>query len=225
MENLTRFSCRFDKFFRRLNYEILLSFILATSALALSPGPDNIYVLMQSLVNGKKYGLATVAGLISGCLVHTTLVAFGVSAIIKQNDTFFFIIKMFGALYLFYLAYKAYRSSSQLDLSSGAIPKKSLMQLFRQGFIMNVLNPKVSIFFLAFFPAFLFSDTFSKVLQFYVLGLLFMATSFIIFSLIAILSGSISDYIKQQSKIGVYLKWLQIIVFIGIGVFILFSEN
>ena len=78
-----------------MNYEILFSFVFATSALALSPGPDNIYVLMQSLVNGKSYGLASVAGLISGCLIHTTLVAFGVSAIIKQNDTLFFAIKLF----------------------------------------------------------------------------------------------------------------------------------
>ena len=90
---------------------------------------------------------------------------------------------------------------------------------------MNVLNPKVSIFFLAFFPAFLFSESISEVIQFFVLGLLFMVTSFIIFSLIAILSGSISEYIKKDSNLGVYLKWIQIIVFIGIGVFILFSEN
>jgi threonine/homoserine/homoserine lactone efflux protein len=180
---------------------------------------------MQSLVNGKKYGLATVAGLITGCLVHTTLVAFGVSTLIKQNAYLFFAIKLFGALYLFYLAFKVFKHSAAIELSSDAVPKKSLLQLFKQGFIMNVLNPKVSLFFLAFFPAFLFSDTLSKVLQFYVLGVLFMATSFIIFSLIAILSGSISEYIKDQSKVGVYLKWLQIIVFIGIGVFILFSEN
>ena len=90
---------------------------------------------------------------------------------------------------------------------------------------MNVLNPKVSIFFLAFFPAFLFSNNLSKVIQFYILGLLFMATSFIIFSTIAILSGSISNYIKKQSNVGLFLKWLQIIVFVGIGVFILISEN
>ncbi len=208
-----------------MNYDILLSFVLATSVLAISPGPDNIYVLMQSLANGKKYGLATVAGLISGCLVHTALVAFGVSAIIKENDSLFFAIKLFGALYLFYLAFKVFKSSSKLDLSSDTIPEKSLGELFKQGFIMNVLNPKVSIFFLAFFPAFLFSDSVSEVIQFFVLGLLFMATSFVIFSLIAFLSGSISEYIKKQSNVGLFLKWLQIIVFVGIGVFILISEN
>ena len=68
-----------------MNFEILVSFIIATSALAFSPGPDNIYVMMQSIVHGKKYGIATVGGLITGCLVHTTFVAFGMSIIIKEK--------------------------------------------------------------------------------------------------------------------------------------------
>lgn len=208
-----------------MNYEILIAFIGATAALAISPGPDNIYVLMQSISNGKKFGLATVAGLISGCLVHTTLLAFGVSAIIKQNEKLFFVIKLFGALYLLYLAYQVYRSKDELRVSEEGVAKKGLGQLFRQGFIMNVLNPKVTIFFLAFFPGFLFSDELSNVIQFYVLGLLFMFVSAIIFSLIAILSGMISEYIRRNSKIGVYLKWFQIIVFISIATYLLLSDK
>lgn len=208
-----------------MNYDILLSFVLATMALAISPGPDNIYVLMQSMVNGKQFGLATVAGLITGCLVHTTLVAFGVSAIIKENDTLFFIIKLLGALYLLYLAYKVYKSDSSLNLETDTVPKKSLLQLFKQGFIMNVLNPKVSIFFLAFFPGFLFSETMSTVSQFYILGLLFMLVSAFVFSIIAVLAGFISDYTSKNQRVGVYLKWLQIIVFIGIAIFIFASEK
>lgn len=197
----------------------------ATAALAISPGPDNIYVLMQSISNGKKYGLATVAGLISGCIVHTTLLAFGVSAIIKENDKLFFAIKLFGAVYLLYLAYEVFRSKGDINVSDDGVPKKSVKQLFRQGFVMNVLNPKVTIFFLAFFPGFLFSDELSNVLQFYVLGLLFMFVSAIIFSLIALLSGMISEYIRGNSKVGVYLKWLQIVVFVGIAVYLILSDK
>ncbi|APY00685.1 LysE family translocator [Lacinutrix venerupis] len=208
-----------------MNIETLLAFVVATSALAISPGPDNIYVLMQSIVNGTKYGLATVCGLISGCLVHTTLVAFGVSAIIKENDLLFFIIKCLGAAYLLYLAFKVYKSDAKVELNDTAVPKKSMWQLFKQGVIMNVLNPKVSIFFLAFFPGFLFSETLSSVKQFYILGLLFMATSFILFSLVAILAGSISTYLKSHKNIGLFLKWLQIVVFVGIAIFIFFSEK
>lgn len=206
-----------------MNYEVLYTFSLATAILAISPGPDNIYVLTQSLVNGKKYGLATMAGLMSGCLVHTTLLAFGVSAIIKQSETLFFAIKFFGALYLFYLAFQVYRNNASLALSENQITNKGLWQLFRQGFIMNVLNPKVTIFFLAFFPGFLFSDTLGTVVQFYILGGLFVLVSSIIFGSIAILSGSISTYLKANSKAGVYLKWTQIYVFVAIAVYLLLS--
>ena len=145
-----------------LNIEILIGFIAATSLLAITPGPDNIYVLMQSIVNGRKYGIATVLGLMSGCIIHTTIVAFGASTILKENPTLFFIIKLFGALYLVYLAYKVFKSSGAIELGNDAIPKKSVFELFKQGFIMNVLNPKVTLFFLALFPGFLFSDELSK---------------------------------------------------------------
>lgn len=204
-----------------MSYDTIISFIIATSALAIAPGPDNIYVLMQSVANGTKYGLATTVGLISGCIIHTTLLAFGVSLIIKESETLFFIIKLLGALYLLYLAYQVYKSHSAINLSNDPIPKKSLLQLFKQGFIMNVLNPKVTIFFLAFFPGFLFSKTLSTVTQFYVLGFVFMGVSLIIFSAIAFLAGIISDFIKSHQTIGVFLKWLQIIVFVGIAVLIL----
>lgn len=204
-----------------MSIDILISFALATSILALSPGPDNIYVLVQSITNGRSYGLATVCGLISGCIVHTTLLAFGVSAIIKANASLFFIIRLLGALYLLYLAYKVFKSDTNLNLDADVGQNKSLKDLFIQGFFMNVLNPKVTIFFLAFFPGFLFSQTMSKVYQFYVLGAIFMLVSFVIFSSIAILAGQIKAYITNHKNSGLVLKWLQIIVFISIAIFIL----
>lgn len=202
--------------------ETLLSFVIATSILAISPGPDNIYVLTQSIVNGKKYGLATVFGLISGCIVHTTLLAFGVSAIIKESASIYSMIKLFGASYLLFLAYQVFKADATILLTN-TVDKKTTIQLFKQGFIMNVLNPKVTIFFLAFFPGFLFSESLSKVLQFYILGGVFMLTSLIIFTTIAILAGQISNQIKANKNIGAFLKWLQIFVFIGIAIYILFT--
>jgi threonine/homoserine/homoserine lactone efflux protein len=201
--------------------ETLLSFAFATSILAISPGPDNIFVLTQSIVNGRKFGLATVGGLIAGCLVHTSLLAFGVSALIKASDSLFMGIKIFGSTYLLYLAHGIYKTDASISLSEENTPKKTTKQLFKQGFIMNVLNPKVSIFFLAFFPGFLFSSTINTVSQFYILGFIFMFVSFIIFSLLAILSGTISKTIKNNKSIGLYLKWTQIMVFILIAIFIL----
>ncbi len=203
--------------------ESLISFIIATVLLAIMPGPDIIYVLVQSITNGKKYGIATALGLVSGIIVHTTLVAFGVSALIKQSENLFFTIKLFGALYLLYLAYTAYISNEELLLQNKT-DKKGLLQLFKQGFIMNVLNPKVSIFFLAFFPGFLYSEKQNTIIQFYVLGFLFSVVSFSIFCLIALLGGKVSLYLQKHKKSGFYLKWLQIFVFLSIAFLIFFNS-
>ncbi|MEP0264672.1 LysE family translocator [Dokdonia sp.] len=200
--------------------ESIIAFMGATALLAFSPGPDNIYVLTQSVANGRNSGLATTAGLISGCIVHTTLVAFGLSAIIATSPTVFFAIKLLGALYLVYLAYSVFKSDAKVSLTDGA-PKKSYTALFKQGVMMNILNPKVTIFFLAFFPGFLWDPDGNTVIQFYILGILFMIESLFIFGGIAVLAGSISGYLRKSEKVGVVLKWVQIIVFIGIAVFIL----
>lgn len=204
-----------------MNFEILIGFIGATAALAISPGPDNIYVLVQSIANGKRYGIATVSGLITGCIIHTSLLAFGISALIKANETLFFGIKILGALYLLFLAYSVFKADSKISFDTKKVPQKTLKQLFIQGFFMNVLNPKVTIFFLAFFPGFLFSDTISTVVQFYILGGIFMLVSFIVFSTIALLAGQIKAYTLGNKTFGVFFKWLQIIVFVAIAVFIL----
>ena len=206
-----------------MDTNILISFIAATFLLAISPGPDNIFVLIQSVTNGVKFGIATVLGLISGCLVHTSLVAFGVSAIINKNENIFLTLKVFGASYLVFLAYKVFRNNNTFSLDDIETSEKSVFQLFKQGFIMNVLNPKVSIFFLALFPGFLFSTTISTVNQFFILGFIFMGVSLFVFSMIAILAGTLSNYLLKHAGIGVLLKWLQIVVFIGIASFILFS--
>ena len=190
--------------------------------LTIMPGPDIIYVLVQSATNGKKYGIATSLGLVSGIIIHTSLVAFGVSAIIKQSESIFFMIKLFGALYLLYLAYITYKSNDEVLLNTKA-EKKGLLKLFKQGFIMNVLNPKVSIFFLAFFPGFLYSSTQSTIIQFYVLGGLFMLQALIIFSMVSVLSGNFASYLKAHPKFNTNIKWFKILVFVGIAIFILLS--
>ena len=190
--------------------------------LTIMPGPDIIYVLVQSVTNGKKYGIATALGLVSGILIHTTLVAFGVSAVIKQSESIFFGIKLFGAVYLLFLAYQAYGSTEELLLNSKE-EKKGFIKLFKQGFIMNVLNPKVSIFFLAFFPGFLFSSSQSTILQFYILGILFMLQALLIFSIVSILSGSFALYLKNHPTFNSKIKWFKILVFLGIAIFILLS--
>jgi len=212
-------------FLETVNSPVLIAFLVSSLVLAISPGPDNIFVLTQTISNGTKSGMATVFGLVSGCLVHTTLLAFGVSEIIKRSDTLFFAIKLFGALYLLYLAYQVYRSDASILLNNGNNTAKSPRKLFWTGFTMNVLNPKVTIFFLAFFPGFLFSDSLNTVVQFYILGLLFMLSALIVFGAIAMLAGRISKYLSRHKKVGIYLKWVQIVVFVGIAVYLFLSEK
>lgn len=204
-----------------MDLELLFLFCAATATLAISPGPDNIFVLIQSMSNGKRYGFATIAGLMTGCLVHTSLLAFGVSAVIKDNPIVFNGIKVFGALYLLFLAWQVLKSGDAINFKSDAVEKKGLVALFKQGFVMNVLNPKVTVFFLAFFPGFLFSDELSTVVQFYVLGFLFILVSSLVFGGIALLAAVISNFLKQNTRTGFVLKWLQIIVFVGIAIYLL----
>jgi len=204
-----------------LSIEVLISFVLAVFALAISPGPDNIFVLVQSIRFGKKPALAVVAGLMTGCLVHTSLVAFGVSLFIAKNEFLFTLLKIFGACYLLFLAYKIFKSSENINFNAENIEAKPAFKLFQQGFMMNVLNPKVSLFFLALFPGFLFSETMAETIQFFILGGLFIITSFTVFGSIALLAGSLKNYIERHPNSGKFLKWLQIVVFVGIAVFIL----
>ena len=123
---------------------------------------------------------------------------------------------------MLYLAYGAYKSTKVLNTDKQAVKRKSLWALFKQGFIMNVINPKVSIFFMAFFPAFLYSQTQSLVLQFYTLGFLFMLTSFIIFSMLVFFSSSVAFILKTNTRFEFVIKWAQILIFLGISFFILF---
>ena len=204
-----------------MEIQTILSFLVASIALTVSPGPDNIYVLMQSISHGKKYGIATAFGLVLGIIIHTSLIAFGVSAIIQNSPKLFFAIKLIGAIYLVYLAYKVYQSSSKIDLDSEAVPKKSISGLIQQGFIMNVLNPKVTIFFLAFFPAFIDVTAGDTKQQIFALGFLIMLQAFIIFSLISIVADKTTAFLRDNDKFSVILKWVQIVVFVGIAIFIL----
>lgn len=200
----------------------LIAFLAAAVLLTLSPGPDIIYVLVQGMNNGKKHGIVTALGLVSGIIVHTSLVAFGISAIIKQSENLFLMIRLLGAAYLFYLAWKVYKSDSMITVKAPAAEqKKKLAALFKRGFLMNVLNPKVAIFFLAFFPGFLWDPQGNTVYQFYVLGFLFMLQAFLIFAAVAILAGKISVYLQKHPASGQIFKWVQVVVFVGIGIFIL----
>lgn len=197
----------------------IISFLIASVALTISPGPDIIYVLVQSMSTSKKDGIAVSLGLVTGIIVHTSLVAFGVSAIIKTSELVFTIIKIIGAAYLLFLAFKVWKSSNHINLSS-SVQSTGVVNMFSRGFLMNVLNPKVTIFFLAFFPSFIWNENEHIVLQFYTLGFLFMLQALLIFSAVAFLAERISSFLKRNQQTQQVFKYIQIIVFVSIAILI-----
>ena len=185
-----------------MQLETLLIFLFSASILTLSPGPDIIYVFIKSSTEGKIAGIKTVFGLTTGLIFHTLLMVFGVSALINSNDYFFFILKVFGFIYFIFLAISTYNKNSKIDNKS-----LSSKNDFTTGLMMNVLNPKVSIFFIAFFPNYIFHNSWSYELQFSILGLIFWLVANTIFLLVVLLSSFNTGFVNNlinHNKIKVF---------------------
>lgn len=201
--------------------ETLFPFALATLLLAISPGPDNIFVLTQSVARGSKYGIAIASGLITGCIVHTSIVAFGFAVIIRDNEWLLYSIKIAGAIYLLYLAYKIFKSDARIEFADSKASSQSLLKLYKIGITMNLLNPKVTLFFLALLPQFVIANSYPDWIQIYLLGAVFMLVSLLVFYAVALLAGKAASFIKSSKWFSPAMKWLQIVVFVGIAVAIL----
>jgi len=201
----------------------LLYFLGASIALTIAPGPDNIFVITQGITRGRKSAIVTALGMCSGISVHTTAAAFGISAVFYSSAVAFNIIKYAGAAYLLYLAYKTLKERSAIRLSLA--DEKPMTDLFRRGFIMNVLNPKVAMFFLAFLPQFVTPNTSYFALQILLFGAIFMVQGVIIFCVIGYFSGSIGNYLLARPKIAAYFDWLTAGVFASLGVRLALSER
>jgi threonine/homoserine/homoserine lactone efflux protein len=202
--------------------ENLLIFFTTSVLLALTPGPDNIFVLSQSLAFGRRPGLLIVLGLCSGLIIHTALVVFGVAAIITASSRLLFLIKLSGTFYLLYLAWLSWQLRPSSSLSSPS-PALSPWQLYRRGFIMNVSNPKVVIFFLAFLPQFVDESYGSISMQLIILGFLFMLATLLIFGGIALLAGRYSQYLNHSESGRMVLNRLVSMVFVMIALNLFFS--
>ena len=209
-----------------MDLALILSFITATIVLAIMPGPDNIFVLTESITNGQKNGILISTGLSLGVIVHTTAAATGLSIIIQQSALVFSMIKYAGALYMFYLAYEAYKSKSiivTIDKNHDKVETKAFY-LIRKGFLMNVLNPKVSLFFIAFLPQFVSENGYHISIQMMILGVVFMLLTIIVFSLIAILSGRLTKYVNNP-RFWMITKWSKISVLSLLGLLLGLSDR
>ncbi len=206
-----------------MSNDSILAFIAASAVLSFVPGPDNLFVLTQSALYGRKSGLLIVLGLSTGLVVHTSAVALGVAAIFQTSKLAFTVLKMVGAAYLLYLAWTAWRAgNSKVELKSEHA--LSAFALYRRGVIMNVTNPKVSIFFLAFLPQFVAPEQGQVSMQIVLLGVMFIAVSFMVFVLIAYLAAALGGFLSRSDKAQTYLNRIASGVFVALALKLLSSQ-
>lgn len=179
---------------------ILLVFFLVSAALAITPGPDNLFVLTQAALNGRRAGLLITIGLCTGLIAHTSAVAMGVAALFQTSAIAFTVLKILGAGYLLYLAWWAFKSTST-SVETSNKRKLSPFQLYQRGIIMNITNPKISVFFLAFLPQFTNPLQGALMTQLFILGFVFIIATLLVFGGIAILAGTLGDWIKRSPQI------------------------
>lgn len=207
-----------------MDFISVISFLGAAIVLTLMPGPDNLFTLAQSIAKGKNAGIFTTLGLCTGLIVHITAATIGISAVIYQSAFAFTIVKYAGAVYLLFLAYKSFRDKgSSFNLNNeDTLDYKSL---YKKGVIMNLLNPKVSLFFLAFFPQFINYENGNVSIQMLAYGLLFLVQTLVIFSLISIFAGKVGYFLRKNASLSKNINIIQGSLFTLIGLKIAFSQK
>ena len=192
-------------------------FIVASTLLALAPGPDVIYVLTRGIAQGRKAGLAAALGFATGCIFHTLLAAVGIAALIRSSPVAFDVVRYAGAAYLVWIGIQALRHRGAFTVE-GAAESKALALIYRQSVIGNILNPKVTLFFLAFLPQFVNSQAGNLGLQMALLGVVFMLVTIVVFGAVAIFAAMIGDWVRRKPAIGERLNVFAGITFIGLGI-------
>lgn len=203
---------------------ILGTYFLACLILAIVPGPDNIFVLTQSALQGRKAGLLVVMGLCTGLLFHTSAVALGVAVIFKTSELAFTLLKVAGAAYLLYLAWGAFRSgATAIDGKGMAVLDNG--QLYRRGIFMNITNPKVSIFFLAFLPQFADPSRGSLAVQMLILGFVFILSAILVFGAIALAAGALGEWLNRSAHVQRWINRFAGAIFVGLALKLLMTER
>lgn len=201
--------------------EALIAFVVASALLAIAPGPDNIFVLTQSILFGKRSGILITLGLCTGLIFHTSIVALGVATLIQTSEWAFMVLKIFGALYLLYLALQISKSApQQLIGERQALSEKAL---YLRGIVMNISNPKVSLFFLAFLPQFTQPEAGAVAAQIVLLGLVFGSISLLIFSGIAMAAAKIGKTLTRYPSLQHALQMTTALIFVLLAVNLMIS--
>jgi threonine/homoserine/homoserine lactone efflux protein len=194
----------------------LLLFAGAALALLVVPGPAVLYIVAQSIEQGRVAGLVSMLGIQAGGLVHVAAAALGLSALLVQSAVAFSIVKYAGAAYLVYLGLRRLFGRERLESGLERTPK-TLGRLFRQGIVVNVLNPKTALFFLAFLPQFVDPDAGSVGLQIALLGLLFIGIAVVSDGAYALAAGTAASWVRGNPRFIRVERWLSGSIFVGLG--------
>ena len=196
-------------------------YLLAVLSINLIPGPDMLYVMGQSVKHGKRLGFAAVLGISGGCLVHALGVAIGLSSLLFASAFAFTVVKFVGACYLFYLGITALLKKQNFTFNhhfERLTEIKSWGKVFSQGFFINILNPKVALFFLAFLPQFVISPSkYAIWMQLLFLGLIFNLSGSIVNGLVAFFFGATQQWIANHPMVMKIQQKITGILLIGFG--------
>ncbi len=209
---------------RVLSIEVVFTFLIASALLALAPGPDNLFVLTQSATRGRLAGISVTLGLCTGLVAHSLAVAFGAAALFKTSAFAFTLMKLVGAGYLVYLAWGLFRARTEIaEGSEGA--RLSLKSLYARGIVMNITNPKVSIFFLSFLPQFASPERGHLTGQLLALGGWFIVSTLLIFSGIAILADTLGRWVLRDPHVRGVMNKVAGTLFLGLAIKLALAER
>lgn len=207
-----------------LSFETTCAFFVASLLMAMTPGPDVIIVLTQSSLYGMRAGVLTTLGLMTGLLGHTLAVALGVAVLFQTSEAAFTALKFLGAAYLLYLAWQSFRSGVfRAFLTQSLFPGYGT--LYRRGFLSNITNPKVTLFFLAFLPQFADPARGGLTAQIIVLGALFQLAPLLVFGCVSLLAGRVAGRFNSSVKGQLFLNRAAGCVFTGLAVMLLVSSR
>jgi threonine/homoserine/homoserine lactone efflux protein len=192
-------------------------FLAASALLVIAPGPDIVYVLTRGIAQGPRAGIAAALGFATGCIFHTVVAAVGIAALIRSSELAFNLVRYAGAAYLVWIGVQALRHRASFSIE-GAGDARALSTIYRQSVIGNVLNPKVTLFFLAFLPQFVNTQAGHVGWQMALLGGIFMIETIVIFSAVALFAGWIGAWIRRKPAIGERLNIFAGVTFIGLGI-------
>lgn len=216
------FICELNFYKKEMEIENFYVFVLAAIVFVITPGMDTLFVLNKSLSSGKRSGLYASLGINSGVVVHTLLGALGISLIISQSEIGFSIIKYAGSFYICYIGLKNLKSKNGIVLTSEESHQEN-KRSFWSGFMTNALNPKVAIFFMAFFPQFIQANAINNPIPFLLLGVTYSVLGMIWLLTIAAFAGKFSLKLKSKPHLAQTVTRVSGILFIlmGIGVFLM----